>query len=137
MLLLSKESLQQRVLADRSLSLPACARREVAAGQVDRRVLALLEYLVAKGYRLKVSSLQCGHGAVAASSSAGQSNGSGEAVGISAIDGTPVSGHQGPGTLTDSLIKTVLRLQGAMHPQQVISAENLPGPVSFTRRGDR
>ena len=134
-LLLSKESLQRRVLADRSLLLPACAHREIATGQVDHRVLALLEYLVAKGYRLKVSSLQCSHGAMAVSG-ASPKQGGGEAVGISEIDGTPVSGHQGPGTLTDSLIKTVLRLQGAMHPQQVISAENLPGPVSFTRRGD-
>jgi murein DD-endopeptidase MepM/ murein hydrolase activator NlpD len=131
-LLLSKGSLQRRVLADRSLTLPACARHEVAAGQADRRVLALLEYLVAKGYRLRVS-LRCGNGAPAASSSAAKQH-SDESIAVSAIDGVPVSGHQGPGTPTDSLIKAVLALQGAMRPQQVISAENLPGPISFTRR---
>ena len=112
-LLLSKESLQRRVLADHSLSLPACARHAIATGQVDHRVLALLEYLVAKGYRLKVSSLQCGNGELAASK-----QGSGETVGISEIDGIPVSGHQGAGTPSDSLIKTVLRLQGRCTPSR-------------------
>jgi len=42
-----------------------------------------------------------------------------------------VTGHQGPGTLADALIKTVLRLQGTMHPHQVISLEDLPGETSF------
>ena len=53
-------------------------------------MLALLEYLVAKGYRLKVSSLQCGNGELAASSTASE-QGSGEAVDISEIDGIPVT----------------------------------------------
>ena len=43
----------------------------------------------------------------------------------------PVTGHQGPGTLTDELIRTVLQLQGTMHPHQVISLEDLPGETSF------
>jgi hypothetical protein len=42
-----------------------------------------------------------------------------------------VTGHQGPGTLTDELIKTVLQLQGTMHPHQVISLEDLPGETSL------
>ena len=42
-----------------------------------------------------------------------------------------MTGHQGPGTLADALIKTVLRLQGTMQPHQVISLENLPGETSF------
>jgi hypothetical protein len=55
----------------------------------------------------------------------------GGAVDIAEIDGIPVTGHQGPGTLVDQLIKTVLQLQGTMHPHQVISLENLPGETSF------
>ena len=43
----------------------------------------------------------------------------------------PVTGHQGPGTLADELIQNVLRLQGTMHPHQVISLEDLPGETSF------
>ena len=42
-----------------------------------------------------------------------------------------MTGHQGPGTLTDELIRTVLQLQGTMHPHQVISLEDLPGETSF------
>jgi hypothetical protein len=55
----------------------------------------------------------------------------GDAVDIPVIDGVPVTGHQGPGTVTDELIRTVLQLQGTMHPHQVISLEDLPGPTSF------
>ncbi len=43
----------------------------------------------------------------------------------------PVTGHQGPGTLVDELIRDVLALQGTMHPHQVISLEDLPGETSF------
>jgi hypothetical protein len=55
----------------------------------------------------------------------------GDAVDIAVINGVPVTGHQGPGTLTDELIQTVLQLQGTMHPHQVISLEDLPGETSF------
>ncbi len=55
----------------------------------------------------------------------------GTAVDIAEIDGVPVTGHQGPGTAADGLIKTVLQLQGSMHPHQVISLEDLPGETSF------
>ncbi len=127
-LLLPKQALQKRVLADRHLSIHPCGRHQVATGQVDRRVLALLEYVVKEGYRLKVSSLDCS----ARGLSAAQANkhASPDTVGISAIDGVPVAGHQGRGSLTNSMIKTVLRLQGTMHPDQVISRDNLPGPIN-------
>jgi Transglycosylase SLT domain len=129
-LLLSKEALQQRVLADKSLSIYECGRADVAAGRIDRRVLALLEYLVSKGFRLTISSLECGHGDLTSSGNVSEHS-TGDAVDISEIDGVPVTGHQGPGTLTDELIRTVLQLQGTMHPHQVISLEDLPGPTSF------
>jgi hypothetical protein len=50
---------------------------------------------------------------------------------IAMINGIPVTGHQGPGTLADSLIKSLLELQGTMAPHQLISLEDLPGPQSF------
>jgi murein DD-endopeptidase MepM/ murein hydrolase activator NlpD len=129
-LLLPKEALEQRVLHDKSLSIYPCGRRDVAAGRIDRRVLAVLEYLVSKGFQLSISSLECGHGELTSSGNVSEHS-SGDAVDIAAIDGVPVKGHQGPGTLTDALIKTVLRLQGTMHPHQVISLEDLPGETSF------
>ena len=129
-LLLSKEELQQRVLADKALDIYECGRQDIATGQIDRRVLAMLEYLVSKGFRLTITSLKCGH-SIMSSSGYVSEHSSGDAVDIAVIDGVPVTGHQGPGTLTDELIRTVLQLQGTMHPHQVISLEDLPGETSF------
>jgi murein DD-endopeptidase MepM/ murein hydrolase activator NlpD len=129
-LLLSKEELQRRVLADEALDIYGCGRTDIAAGQIDRRVMAMLEYLVAKGYRLTITSLKCGHSFYSSSGYVSEHS-TGDAVDIAVIDGVPVTGHQGPGTLTDELIRSVLQLQGTMHPHQVISLEDLPGPTSF------
>jgi transglycosylase-like protein with SLT domain/peptidase M23-like protein len=129
-LLLSKEALQKRVLADPGLSIYPCGREDIATGQIDRRVLAVLEYLRSKGFELTISALKCGHSLMTTSGNISEHS-TGDAVDISAINGVPVAGHQGPGTLTDQLIKDVLQLQGTMHPHQVISLENLPGETSF------
>jgi hypothetical protein len=129
-LLLSKEALQRRVLADNGLSIYQCGREDIATGQIDRRVLALLEYLRSKGFTLTISALKCGHSYLTTSGNVSEHS-TGDAVDISTIDGVPVTGHQGPGTLTDELINDVLQLQGTMQPHQVISLEDLPGPISF------
>jgi hypothetical protein len=129
-LLLSKEALIKRVLADDGLSIYECGQEDIASGQIDRRVLAMLEYLRSKGYELTITSLKCGHGFLTTSGNVSEHS-SGDAVDIAAINGVPVLGHQGPGTLTDDLIHELLRLQGTMAPHQVISLEDLPGPISF------
>jgi murein DD-endopeptidase MepM/ murein hydrolase activator NlpD len=129
-LLLSKEELVRRVLADEHLDIYECGRTDIATGQIDRRVLAMLEYLVSKGFELTITSLRCGHSVMTASGYVSEHS-TGDAVDIPTINGVPVTGHQGPGTLTDELIKTVLQLQGTMHPHQVISLEDLPGSTSF------
>jgi hypothetical protein len=129
-LLLSKEELQRRVLADENLSIYECGREDIATGQIDRRVMAMLEYLVSKGFKLTITALKCGHSFLTTSGNVSEHS-TGDAVDIAMIDGVPVTGHQGPGTLTDELIKTVLQLQGTMHPHQVISLEDLPGETSF------
>ncbi len=129
-LLLSKEALQKRVLDDKGLSIYECGREDIAGGKIDRRVLAMLEYLRAKGFTLTITALKCGHGLLTSSGNISEHS-TGDAVDIAEIDGVPVTGHQGPGTLTDQLIKDVLQLQGTMHPHQVISLEDLPGETSF------
>jgi murein DD-endopeptidase MepM/ murein hydrolase activator NlpD len=129
-LLLSKEALERRVLADKHLEIYDCGRTDIATGKIDRRVLAMLEYLVSKGFTLSISALECGHGYLTASGNVSEHS-SGDAVDIPTIDGVPVTGHQGPGTLSDELIRTLLQLQGTMHPHQVISLEDLPGETSF------
>jgi murein DD-endopeptidase MepM/ murein hydrolase activator NlpD len=129
-LLLSKEALQKRVLADTGLSIYTCGREDVATGQIDRRVLAMLEYLRSKGFTLTITALKCGHSLLTASGNLSEHS-TGDAVDIAFINGTPVTGNQGPGTMTDDLIRDVLQLQGTMQPHQVISLEDLPGETSF------
>jgi hypothetical protein len=129
-LLLSKEALQKRVLANKSLEIYECGREDIASGRIDRRILAMLEYLSVKGFDLTVTSLQCGHGVLTSSGNVSEHT-TGTAVDIPVINGVPVTGNQGPGTTTDELIRTVLQLQGTMHPHQVISLEDLPGETSF------
>jgi hypothetical protein len=129
-LLLSKEALQKRVLADGDLEIYECGREDIASGRIDRRILAMLEYLSTNGFKLSITSLQCGHGVLTSSGNVSEHT-TGTAVDIAVINGVPVTGHQGPGTPTDELIHEVLRLQGTMHPHQVISLEDLPGETSF------
>jgi hypothetical protein len=129
-LLLSKEALQKRVLANEDLEIYECGREDIAGGRIDRRVLAMLEYLTVKGFDLTVTSLQCGHGLLTASGNVSEHT-TGTAVDIPVINGAPVLGNQGPGSPTEELIRTVLRLQGTMHPHQVISLLDFPGPTSF------
>ncbi len=130
-LLLSKEALQERVLADKGLNIYECGREDIETGQIDRRVLAVLEYLRAQGFEeLTITALKCGHSYLTTSGNVSEHT-TGDAVDIAEIDNVPVTGHQGPGTLADQLIKDVLALQGTMEPHQVISLEDLPGEVSF------
>jgi hypothetical protein len=126
-LLMSKELLAQRVLADPRLEIYSCGRTDIATGQIDRRVLATMEYLVEKGFRLTITSLKCGHSFYTAGGNV-SNHSSGNAVDIAAINGIPVLGNQGPGTLTDALLRTVLQLQGTMAPEELISLEELGGP---------
>ena len=128
-LLESKAALMQRVLADPKLSIYSCGRNDVRTGQIDRRVLAVLEYLVAKGYRLTITALKCGHSYLTASGNV-SAHSYGSAVDIAAVNGIPITGHQGPGSITEAVIKDLLLLQGAMRPAQIISLMDL-GPPTF------
>jgi hypothetical protein len=128
-LLMSKAALEQRVLNDPALSIYACGRNDIQTGQIDRRVLAVMEYLVAKGYRLTITSLKCGHSYLTASGNV-SAHSYGSAVDIAAVNGIPIAGHQGPGTITEAVIKDLLQLQGTMRPAQIISLMNL-GPPTF------
>ena len=94
-LLLSKEALQRRVLNDPRLSIYSCGRADIASGQIDRRLLAAMEYLVEKGFRLTITSLKCGHGFLTSSGNVSEHS-SGDAMDIALINGVPVTGHQGP-----------------------------------------
>ena len=88
-----------------------------------------MEYLVAKGYRLTITSLKCGHSYLTSSGNV-SAHSYGSAVDIAAVNGIPITGHQGPGTITEAVIKDLLLLQGAMRPAQIISLMDL-GPPTF------
>jgi len=127
-LLLPKPALQRRVLADRKIELSGCDRIDVRAGQIDRRLLATLAYLSEQGFGLTITSLLCGrHGSITTSGNV-SNHSFGSAVDIAAVNGQPVLGHQGPGSLTEAVLRAVLRLQGTLRPDELISLHELGGP---------
>jgi Transglycosylase SLT domain len=125
-LLESKEQLEQQVLSDPGIHLPACGRQDVQTGQVDRRVLATLEFLSVSGLRPTVSSLQCSHVPAANAANAAETS-AGDAVEIVAVNGIAIAGGQGSGSIADITIRKLLTLQGTMKPRQIISLMSYPG----------
>ncbi len=119
-LLMSKEALQRQVLADPRVELYEGGRRDVRLGLIDRRVLATIEFLSLSGLKPTISSLRSNHGFLTASGNVSEHS-SGNAVDISAINGIPIIGHQGEGSITDITIQRLLTLQGTMKPHQIIS----------------
>ncbi len=138
-LLMSKEQLQNRVLADPRLQIYACGRRDIQAGLIDRRVLAVIEFLAGSGLDPTVSGLACGSGTTGrgAVDSAGSS---GSSVDFSAINGIPVKGHQGNGSVTDLTIRRLLTLQGTFKPNEIVSTiayKNQTNTVSMPDHANR
>ena len=130
-LLMSKETLTKRVLANPAIEIYACGRRDIAAGIVDRRVLATLEFLAANGLKPTVSSIRCGHSFFTETGNVSQHS-SGNGVDISKINGQSLVGNQGPGSIADVTVRRLLTLQGTMAPAQIISLMSYPGaPTAF------
>jgi hypothetical protein len=125
-LMLSKGQLQRRVLADPRLEIYACGRQDVQTGQIDQRILALMEYLAESGFRLTVTSLKCGHSFYTTSGSVSHHS-SGNAVDIAQVNGIPILGNQGRGSITEAVIQELLKLQGTMEPAQIISLMEMGG----------
>jgi hypothetical protein len=126
-LLASKEQLIKRVLSDPKLEIYSCGREDIQSGQIDRRTLAMLSYMSARGYRQTVTSLKCGH-SVYTSGGGISHHSSGNAVDVAQINGIPVLGNQGPGSITEAYVRDILELQGSMLPDQVISLMSFGGP---------
>jgi hypothetical protein len=79
--------------------------------------------LAASGLEPSVSGLECGHSVDAAGAT-------GSSVDISKINGIPLQGHQGAGSITDITIRRLLTLQGAMKPTQMISLMSYKGQTN-------
>jgi hypothetical protein len=122
--LLSKEELRRTVLSDPGITIDRCGRQDVASGAVDKRVLAVLAFLSRSGLKPTVGALECGEGHAA----------SGDAIDLSAINGIPVAGHQGAGTITDVTIRALLTLRGEFVPAHIISLMKYPGAANTLAR---
>ncbi len=125
-LLESKEQLQNQVLEDPHVQVYGCGQRDVQAGLVDRRILAVIEFLSASGLDPTVSGLVCG-ASQNASNGVDPEGKTGASVDISKINGIPILGHQGPGSITDITIRRLLTLQGTFQPDDIISTMSYKG----------
>ncbi len=134
-LLLSKPRLEREVLSDPGIAMPECARQEVAAGKIDKRALAVLAYLSRSGLKPTIGTLPCGNGAYAANGYVFPGH-SGDAIAILAINGIPIAGHQGAGSITDTTIRTLLTLPGEFFPARIVSLMHYPQAPSTRARAD-
>jgi len=134
-LLMSKADLEKRVLRNPRIELYAGGRRDVKTGRIDRRVLATLEFLAASGLRPTVTSLQSGHSTYTKSGNVSH-HATGNAVDIAKINGIPILGHQGPGSITDMAVRRLLTLQGTMKPAQIITLMEYEGADNTLAMGD-
>jgi membrane-bound lytic murein transglycosylase B len=125
-LLESKQQLEPQVLHDSGIALGRCARQDVQEGRVDKRVLAMLEYLAVSDLKPTVSGLPCESSASAASTANAPADATTESVSITAVNGVPIAGHQGPGTIADQTVRKLLMLQGLSRPQRIVSLMSYP-----------
>jgi cell wall-associated NlpC family hydrolase len=115
-LLLGKERLRRRVLADRRITLPSCGRRAIAAGAVDVRVLDTLALLADAGLRPTVSRLACTTPGIAS-------------VEFAAFAGVPLAAPSRGPAVARRAVQQLERLQGLLAPARISSG---PGHVVAT-----
>jgi hypothetical protein len=124
--LLSKNQLKGDVLSDPGIVMRRCFRGAVASGAIDKRVLALLAFLSRSGLKPTAGERSCGAGARHVEG----------AVAISHINGVPIAGHQGAGSITDTTIRTLLTLRGGFIPRRIVSLMRYPGASRTLARAD-
>jgi hypothetical protein len=125
-LLLDDHRLRHVVLHDDKIQMYGCGREDVIDNRIDDRVLATLEFLRLSKFDPTVTALECGHSFLTTSGNVSEHS-SGDAVDIGAINGTSILGHQGPGSITDDVVRHLLRLQGMTDPHQIITLMTYPG----------
>lgn len=134
-MLLSDEKLREATLADPRVQIYSCGRDDIRAGVIDRRVLQTVEYLAFRGLEPSVTSLRCGHGLRTASGNISEHS-YGDAIDVARINGIPILGHQGAGSITDTTIQELLKLGGAMRPHQIISLMTFTGAANTLALAD-
>ena len=124
---MSKEQLQRRVLADPKVEIYDCGRQDVPPA---RSTAASSRCSPTSPPRASASaSPRCSAGTATYTTSGNVSNHStGGAVDIAHLNGLPMLGNQGPGSVTETVLHEILDLQGAMMPDELISLMDLGGP---------
>lgn len=125
-LLMSKEQLESYVLNKDTIEIYGCGRDDIRAGQIDRRVLALLAFLDSEGLHPAISSLTCGHSLYTTSGNVSEHS-TGTAVDIAAINGQSMYENNGEGGLMEKVVRKIMTLQGILEPHQIISLFDLGG----------
>jgi membrane-bound lytic murein transglycosylase B len=134
-LLLSQSQLERAVLSDPEIQIYPCGRQDIAAGVVNRRVLAVIAFLARSGLEPTVSALRCDQAQYTASGALSSAY-EGDAVTISAINSVPIAHHQGAGTITDLTIRTLLTLPHEFVPQEILSLMRYPETPSTRASAD-
>ena len=126
-MLMSKENLARRVIADNRIEVYGCGASDIRSGVIDRRVMATLLYLAYSGLKPTVTIAQVRprqHDRVRqrlrAQHGHGRRHRRHQRHRI-----TP--GSQGQGSITDLTIQRLLNLQGTMKPHQIISLMTFKG----------
>jgi hypothetical protein len=127
-LLESQAQLQPQVLHDSGIHLGRCGKADVQTGRVDRRLLATLEFLSVSGLKPTVAGFECAHSSPLTEGNA-PASARGDTVNIVAVNGIPIAGHQGPGSIADTTVRKLLMLQGASRPRRIVSSMSYPGAV--------
>jgi hypothetical protein len=133
--LLSRAELDSAVLADPDIKLGRCDREQVAAGKVGSQALALLVFLSRSGLKPTVGELRCGStertakGVVTTFPAP-------DTIYLTAINGVPIAGNQGAGTITDITIRTLLTLQHKFAPKRIVSLMKYPGAHNTVAASD-
>jgi murein DD-endopeptidase MepM/ murein hydrolase activator NlpD len=125
-LLETKQQLEPEVLHDVGIQLGTCARQDVQEGRVDKRVLAMLEYLSVSGLKPTVSGLPCAPATPAALAANAPASASSRSVQITAVNGVPLAGNQGSGSVGEVTVHKLLMLQGLSRPQRIVGLTSYP-----------
>ena len=87
-----------------------------------------MEYLANSTGSVRVSSLVSGHRLFTAAGSV-SAHVYGRAVDVTAVGGTRIKHHQGPGSVTERTVRLLLMLPQRMRPRQVVSLMDVDGPT--------
>ena len=112
--LLSKSQLELAVLSDPGIDVGPRSPRNRVGGDRQARAggarLPLAQRSEADG------AARCARGRGRPPPGLSRADAIGDAVDISAVNGVPIAGHQGSGSITDTTIRTLLTLQGEFVP---------------------